>query len=227
MPFDVTDWAQVQASLNGTDGLDILINNAGNAGTEGFADLRPFVESEPGDWERYIRVNLYGVMNCTRAALPGMIGRTERPDRHDRVRRRTVRGRLHRPVRSGKSRCSRDSAAPSPERSGATASLSTASPWAPCAHPRRLPREILHRNHRDRTRDLSSTSSGGEASPKMRRVSWRTWPALRRRGSPARPIRSTADTPCPSEYVTASCPNQPSRDSLMPLSNTLAAYAAT
>jgi NAD(P)-dependent dehydrogenase (short-subunit alcohol dehydrogenase family) len=77
MPFDVTDWAQVQASLNGTDGLDILINNAGNAGTEGFADLRPFVESEPGDWERYIRVNLYGVMNCTRAALPGMIGRTE------------------------------------------------------------------------------------------------------------------------------------------------------
>ncbi len=75
--FDVTDWPQVQAVVASTGGLDILVNNAGNAGTEGFPDLRPFVESEPSEWERYIRVNLYGVMNCTRAALPGMMTRTD------------------------------------------------------------------------------------------------------------------------------------------------------
>jgi 3-oxoacyl-[acyl-carrier protein] reductase len=74
-PFDVTDWTQTREMVESTGGLDILVNNAGNAGTEGFA-LQPFAESEPSDWERYIRVNLYGVMNCTRAALPGMIART-------------------------------------------------------------------------------------------------------------------------------------------------------
>ena len=75
-PFDVTDWLQVHAVVDSIGGLDILVNNAGNAGTEGFARLRPFAESEPGEWERYIRVNLYGVMNCTRAALPAMMERT-------------------------------------------------------------------------------------------------------------------------------------------------------
>ncbi len=75
-PFDVTDWPRVHAAVDSIGGLDILVNNAGNAGTEGFADLRPFAESEPGEWERYIRVNLYGVMNCTRAALPAMMERT-------------------------------------------------------------------------------------------------------------------------------------------------------
>jgi len=75
-PFDVTDWSQVHAGVDAIGGLDILVNNAGNAGTEGFADLRPFADSEPSEWDRYIRVNLYGVMNCTRAALPGMIART-------------------------------------------------------------------------------------------------------------------------------------------------------
>ena len=98
-PFDVTDWPQVHAVVDSTGGLDILVNNAGNAGTEGFAGLRPFAESEPSEWERYIRVNLYGVMNCTRAALPGMIGANGRAHRHDRVRCRSVRGRLSRSVR--------------------------------------------------------------------------------------------------------------------------------
>ena len=74
-PFDVTDFPQVRSVVDSIDGLDILVNNAGNAGTDGFA-LRPFAESEPDEWERYIGVNLYGVMNCTRAALPGMIART-------------------------------------------------------------------------------------------------------------------------------------------------------
>jgi 3-oxoacyl-[acyl-carrier protein] reductase len=72
-PFDVTDWAQVDSSMGQLGRLDILVNNAGNAGVEGFAALRPFAESDPAEWDRYLKVNLVGVMNCTRAALPGMI----------------------------------------------------------------------------------------------------------------------------------------------------------
>jgi 3-oxoacyl-[acyl-carrier protein] reductase len=72
-PFDVTDWPQVESSLGRLGRLDILVNNAGNAGVEGFAALRPFAESDPAEWDRYLKVNLVGVMNCTRAALPGMI----------------------------------------------------------------------------------------------------------------------------------------------------------
>jgi 3-oxoacyl-[acyl-carrier protein] reductase len=71
--FDVTDWSQVRSAVDRAGGVDILVNNAGNAGVEGFAALQPFADSEPAEWERYIRVNLYGVMNCTRAALPAMI----------------------------------------------------------------------------------------------------------------------------------------------------------
>ena len=73
LPFDVTDWAQVLAAIEGYGGVDILVNNAGNAGAEGFADITDFVESDPADWQRYFAVNLFGVMHCTRAALPSMI----------------------------------------------------------------------------------------------------------------------------------------------------------
>jgi 3-oxoacyl-[acyl-carrier protein] reductase len=74
-PFDVTDWEQVRSATERLPAVDILVNNAGNAGAEGFAALRPFAESDPDEWERYIAVNLFGVMHCTRAVLPGMIGR--------------------------------------------------------------------------------------------------------------------------------------------------------
>lgn len=72
-PFDVTDWRQVESSVARLGGIDIIVNNAGNAGVEGFTALRPFAESDPDDWDRYLKVNLYGVMHCTRAVLPGMI----------------------------------------------------------------------------------------------------------------------------------------------------------
>ncbi|MBO0732239.1 MAG: SDR family oxidoreductase, partial [Acidimicrobiaceae bacterium] len=32
----------------------------------------PFAESRPADWARYLNVNLFGVMHCTRAVLPRM-----------------------------------------------------------------------------------------------------------------------------------------------------------
>jgi 3-oxoacyl-[acyl-carrier protein] reductase len=74
--FDVTDWPQVGSSVSRLGVVDILVNNAGNAGVEGFAALRPFADSDPEEWDRYLKVNLYGVMNCTRAVLPGMISST-------------------------------------------------------------------------------------------------------------------------------------------------------
>lgn len=73
VPFDVTDFAQVTSALDGYGGVDILVNNAGNAGTAGFGRMCDFVESDPGDWASYFAVNLYGVMHCTRAALPAMV----------------------------------------------------------------------------------------------------------------------------------------------------------
>jgi NAD(P)-dependent dehydrogenase (short-subunit alcohol dehydrogenase family) len=73
LPFDVTAWSEVSGAIEGGAAIDILVNNAGNAGAAGFAGITEFADSDPHDWNRYISVNLFGVMNCTRAALPGMI----------------------------------------------------------------------------------------------------------------------------------------------------------
>ncbi|WP_099024435.1 SDR family NAD(P)-dependent oxidoreductase [Mycolicibacterium palauense] len=72
-PFDVTDYAAVTDALGSAGPVDILVNNAGNAGAEGFSIRGRFAESSPADWEPFLAVNLYGVMHCTRAALPPMI----------------------------------------------------------------------------------------------------------------------------------------------------------
>jgi 3-oxoacyl-[acyl-carrier protein] reductase len=74
--FDVTDWPSVQRAVDEAGPVDILVNNAGNAGSNPW-ELRPFHETEPDHWDRYLDVNLYGVMHCTRAVLPGMIPRPE------------------------------------------------------------------------------------------------------------------------------------------------------
>ena len=74
IPFDVTDFAAVTDAL-AAETVDVLVNNAGNAGAEGFAGRMPFAESAPADWDPFLRVNLYGVLHCTRAVLPGMVQR--------------------------------------------------------------------------------------------------------------------------------------------------------
>jgi 3-oxoacyl-[acyl-carrier protein] reductase len=77
---DVTDLASIKelvAQVNATFGkIDILVNNAGSAGATPSPDARkPFWEVGPEAWNSFIGVNLYGVINCTSACVPGMIER--------------------------------------------------------------------------------------------------------------------------------------------------------
>lgn len=71
---DVGDFAQVRALFDQVKerfgGVDLLFNNAGLGINGRFADTRP------EDWKTQIDANLYGVLNCTHAAIPLMKGRT-------------------------------------------------------------------------------------------------------------------------------------------------------
>lgn len=46
--------------------IDVLVNNAG------WDKAGPFVDSDPADWDRIIQINLYGVLNTSKAILPVM-----------------------------------------------------------------------------------------------------------------------------------------------------------
>jgi 3-oxoacyl-[acyl-carrier protein] reductase len=70
--FDVTDHDAAMAAVQDAGGVQILVNNAGNAGADGWGARGSFIESDPADWEPFLQVNLYGVLHCTRAALPEM-----------------------------------------------------------------------------------------------------------------------------------------------------------
>jgi 3-oxoacyl-[acyl-carrier protein] reductase len=77
---DVTDLAAVRRMtadvINDFGSIDILVNNAGNAGAEPNPEARkPFWETGPDAWDSWLRVNLYGVINCTSACVPQMIER--------------------------------------------------------------------------------------------------------------------------------------------------------
>ncbi|MDN4517986.1 SDR family oxidoreductase [Mycolicibacterium austroafricanum] len=75
-PFDVCDYASVVTAVAATGPVDVLVNNAGNAGAEGFGGRARFADTEPVYWDSFLRVNLYGVLHCTRAVLPTMIANT-------------------------------------------------------------------------------------------------------------------------------------------------------
>ncbi len=75
---DVGDRASVVAALEQATAalgpVTLLVNNAGNAGPRADMGLSPpFWEADPEDWDKYLRTNLFGVMNCCHAALPAMV----------------------------------------------------------------------------------------------------------------------------------------------------------
>ncbi|GLR68261.1 glucose 1-dehydrogenase [Acidocella aquatica] len=80
MVADVGNLAQVRAAVEAAEAalgpIEILVNNAGNGGPEGFPPEMPlFWETDPARWYRFLHVNLFGVMNCCHTVLPGMVAR--------------------------------------------------------------------------------------------------------------------------------------------------------
>jgi NADP-dependent 3-hydroxy acid dehydrogenase YdfG len=73
MQLDVADASAVAAMFETISarfgGVDLLFNNAG------LGVSSPFESSDPADWKAMIDANLYGVLNCTQAAIPLMRGR--------------------------------------------------------------------------------------------------------------------------------------------------------
>ena len=66
---DVSDSAQVKAMFERTGGVDLLVNNAGIAWSGLLSDMTD------DEWQRIVSVNLGGVFNCSRAAIPYMVRR--------------------------------------------------------------------------------------------------------------------------------------------------------
>lgn len=74
--FDVTDAAAVVRGVaEAADALgpiDVLVNNAG---VPSGMELTRFRELDPAAWARFVDLNLYGVLHCTKAVLDGMCER--------------------------------------------------------------------------------------------------------------------------------------------------------
>lgn len=70
---DITDRASVDAAVAAVEQelgpVDVLVNNAG------WDVFRPFVKTEPVQWERLIAINLTGALHMHHAVLPGMVAR--------------------------------------------------------------------------------------------------------------------------------------------------------
>lgn len=70
---DITDRTSVDAAVAAVEqelgSVDVLVNNAG------WDVFRPFVKTEPAQWERLIAINLTGALHMHHAVLPGMVAR--------------------------------------------------------------------------------------------------------------------------------------------------------
>ena len=68
---DVSDYASVAAAVEQTvahfGGLDVLINNAGV-----IKPISPLTEADPDEWGQVLDINIQGVFNGMRAAVPQM-----------------------------------------------------------------------------------------------------------------------------------------------------------
>lgn len=74
--FDVTDAEAVQAGVRSVEAelgpIDVLVNNAGVPAS---MDIASFRTLPPSEWAKYVDLNLYGVLHCTKAVLDGMCER--------------------------------------------------------------------------------------------------------------------------------------------------------
>ncbi|MDR9431721.1 MAG: SDR family oxidoreductase [Natronomonas sp.] len=61
--------AMVETVADELGPIDVLVNNAGIASVQRFAD------TDPADWQTWIGVALFGTLNCTHAVLPTMLAR--------------------------------------------------------------------------------------------------------------------------------------------------------
>ncbi len=70
---DVTRWPDVQGMVRAVEDrfgrVDVLVNNVG------WTRDALFVEKTREEWDKEIQLNLWGMINCTRAVLDGMIAR--------------------------------------------------------------------------------------------------------------------------------------------------------
>ena len=70
---DITNRADVDAAVAAVEAglgpIDVLVNNAG------WDVFRPFVKTEPAQWEKLIAINLTGALHMHHAVLPGMAAR--------------------------------------------------------------------------------------------------------------------------------------------------------
>lgn len=69
---DISDSAAAKEAVCGAEslfgGIDVLVNNAGIALPQGL-----FTDFEAEDYERVFATNVFGMMNCSRAAIPFMV----------------------------------------------------------------------------------------------------------------------------------------------------------
>ena len=76
VPLDVTDKAAVAGFLGTLPAdwrrIDVLVNNAGLA-----LGLGPAWEADLADWDTMVATNVTGLINVTRAILPGMVERND------------------------------------------------------------------------------------------------------------------------------------------------------
>lgn len=70
---DITDRVSVNAAVVSTEAelgpVDVLVNNAG------WDVFKPFVKTEPAQWDKLIAINLTGALHLHHAVLPGMVER--------------------------------------------------------------------------------------------------------------------------------------------------------
>jgi 2-deoxy-D-gluconate 3-dehydrogenase len=66
--LDVTDAESARSAIEGIDGIDLLVNNAGT-----YLEAGSILDQSHESWHRSIDVNLVGVFNCSKPAAQAMV----------------------------------------------------------------------------------------------------------------------------------------------------------